>query len=1109
MKRSKKMILFLLFLLVVIGVGIIFLFKGFGLVSCDREYKENSIIYIDSFNYNISKKDQVESQELAYQLSFDIDCSVDKESSIKELIVLVESVKLLEYSDFHFTIESCNTENVTLSSSTESLSYVKLNYKVDNPSIKVKAVVKISTNYLINDINRFLRIKCSSNQSYEIVDSNQLLDRGYFNIHYVDDSNIHYVFDEFSESYKVITVTTQSEFFEIPEIYKGHPVTAIATGAFRDCTNLKSIIIPDSVTSIGSGAFAGCPNIERAVIPVIAAKYLPKTNLKEIVITSGTDIMANTFSYCLSLESIVIADSIINVDSNAFFGCINIEKATIPTSVIAALPKDNLKEVVITSGTSIEKTAFSDCSNLTSITLPNGIRNIGERAFYNCSNLIQFVIPESVTSIGDYAFTGCGMLENLTISNSITSMGNFVFNNCGSLVNVYYEGSIEDWCNGPITGSSFFLATNSNHFYLLNSESEWEEATRITIPDTITTIKTSQFYGFNNVLSIVLPSSIKSIETFAFYDCSSLTSLIIPESVTSIESDAFLSCFRLVEVYNYSSLNIRTQSETFGKLGYYAKVVHMKEEPSSLFKTTDGFLFYKDFLGKLTLISYEGMETDIILPASIDGSNYSIHDYAFDRKEQLTGITIPKSITSFGDNVFGGCSNLMNIYYEGSIEDWCSLSFNTASTNPMFFAHHFYQKNSKDEWEEVTIIEIPNTITKVGNYQFYGFNGVTSITLPNNLISIGTSAFYDCSNLESITIPNSVTSIGEDAFSECNSLEYATIPAIAIPSLPKNIVKEVVVTNGNTIEEAAFSNFSSLERIVLPRSIKSIGSNAFGGCNSLISITIPFVGSSIVATSNTHFGSIFGASSSSDQSKYVPESLKEVIITGGEYFTNESFLDCNSIESITIPKSITSIGTNVFYNCSGLKRVYYEGSIEDWCKLSFHDNAYGNPMYYSSHFYLKNSNNEWEEVTSIEIPKNITTIGEFQFLGFNNVRSIILPEGIKSIKKSAFNRCSGLESINLPETITSIGEYAFSKCENLIRVVLPNKISKIENYTFYDCESMKEVYYKGSSPEWESIAVADYGNEAFTNITIFYYFETEPAEEGNYWHYVDGIVTKW
>lgn len=1091
-------------------MGITFFYKGWGLSSCgNKDKKESDSIYIDSFNYYISKNDQIESQELAYLLSFDIDCTVDKKSSIKEFSVLVESVRMLDYSDFHLTVDFCNTENVTLSSFTSSLSYVKLNYKVDTTSIKVMANVRITTNYLIDDISKFLRIGCFSSQKYEIVDTYKLLDNGYFNIQYVDNSNIQYVFDDFSESYKVMTVTTQSESFEIPEIYEGHPVKAIASRAFRDCENLKSITIPDTITSIGSHAFTECPNIERAVIPANAAIYLPKNNLKELVITSGTDIPANTFENCMTLESIIIADSILNVGSNAFAGCTNIKKAIVPTTVIPALPKDNLKEVVITSGTKIDNSAFYECNNLTSITLPNGIVSIGEQAFYNCSNLTQFTIPDSVTSIGDYAFTGCGMLENITIPNSITTMGNFVFVNCSSLTNVFYEGNIEDWCNGPVTGSAFFLSSNSNHFYLKNNAKEWEEVTSITIPDTITTIKTSQFYGFNNVLSIVLSDSIKSIGTYAFYDCSSLTSMIIPESVTSIAADAFHSCYRLVEIYNYSSLNIITGSEDYGKLGFYAKVVHMKVEPSNLFKTDDGYIFYKDFLGKLSLISYEGKDTDIILPTSMDGIKYSIHDYAFDRKEKLTDITIPNSITSIGNNVFGGCSNLMNIYYNGSIEDWCNLSFNTPSANPMFSALHFYQKNSNDEWEEVTSIEIPKTITKLGNYQFLGFNSVTSITLPNNLISIGTSSFYDCSNLESITIPNSVTSIGRDVFLECINLEYAMIPVLAIPSLPKDIVKEVVVTNGNTIEEAAFSNFSSLEKIVLPNSIKSIGNNAFGGCKNLVSITIPFVGSSIVATLNTHFGYIFGATSSNDQSQYVPVSLRDVIITGGEYITNEAFLDCSSIENITIPNSIKSIGTKAFYNCSSLKNIYYEGSIADWCKLSFKDNAYGNPMYYASHFYQKNNNKEWEEVTRIEIPDSITTIGEFQFLGFNNITSIILPEGIKSIKKSAFNRCSNLESIIIPDTVTSIGEYAFSKCESLISIVFPNTLSTIEYYTFYGCESLTEVYYFGSSAEWESMFIGVYGNETLFNITTYYYSETEPTEEGNYWHYVDGVLTKW
>ena len=419
----------------------------------------------------------------------------------------------------------------------------------------------------------------------------------------------------------------------------------------------------------------------------------------------------------------------------------------------------------------------------------------------------------------------------------------------------------------------------------------------------------------------------------------------------------------------------------------------------------------------IIITGYTGDNTVIKLPSEMLGLPVtSIESYAFEDCSGLTSITIPDSVTSIGSGAFSGCSGLesITIPFVGSSIKTASDTyqypfgyiFGTSSytggvsTRQYYYGSSTSSRTSSDYYIPASLKSVTVTGGNILYGAFYGCYGLTSITIPDSIRSIGSSAFYDCSSLTSVTIPDSVTSIGSSAFYDCSSLTSVTIPD----------------------------------------SVTSIGSSAFSGCNSLTSITVPFVG--FGGSSNTHFGYIFGASSYSDNSRYVPSSLKEVIITGGTSIGSSAFYGCSSLTSITIPDSVTSIGSSAFRGCSGL--------------------------------------------TSITIPDSVTSIGSSAFRGCSGLTSITIPDSVTSIGSSAFSGCSGLTSVTISDSVTSIGEGAFSSCSGLESITIPFVGGSIK--TASDTYQYPFGYIFGTDSYTGGVGTAQYYYGSSTSSTTSSYY---------------------
>lgn len=604
----------------------------------------------------------------------------------------------------------------------------------------------------------------------------------------------------------------------------------------------------------------------------------------------------------------------------------------------------------------------------------------------------------TVVAIGTYAFRN-STVRHVVIPDTVTTIGSEAFDSC------YYLSSV-------------------------------------TIPESVTVINGSAFEYCSSLSSITLPSSLQTLGYGAFRECSSLTSVKIPDSITSISDRVFYNC------YNLRSVTLPKEVTYLGALAFANTAIDSIYIPKTLdscntadasyqFNGTNYSMPGGPFFGceNLNNVTFEqGTEqvasslfsgcvglNNISLPNTITTIEYGafrscvrlssvdlnefvtvINNNAFRYCVSLAQVKIPDSVTSIGDCVFDHCSSLKEV----------TLSKGLLSMGYGAFSDTAIEK-----------IEIPKSLDYCGaEFGLYG-NGY-NYDLDGTNYMIGWGPFYHCENLKTVTFESGITTIPSYVFTGCTGFDTITIPDTV-----------------TVIEGSAFRDCLNLKTLTIGNSVTSIGNFSFSQCVQLPKVVIP---NSVNTIGEQAFDECFA--------------LKDVTLSKGLTYLSSGAFSRTAIESIEIPKSLDSCGSDFslygngynyeldgtnymigwgpFYCCENLKTVTFEEGTTQIAS------------------YLFNGCTGLEEIT---IPDTITVVETRAFRDCLRLKKVNIGSSVNTLKDGAFRQCVSLTDINIPETVATIEEYAFYKCHALEKVEIPNASATLGDYVFYECTSLKDV----------------------------------------------------
>ncbi|MCM1226819.1 MAG: leucine-rich repeat protein [Clostridium sp.] len=798
-----------------------------------------------------------------------------------------------------------------------------------------------------------------------------------------------------------------------------------------------------SVKEIGKWSIGWCENLTNVTIP-------------DSVILIGD----YAFNFCSKLTNINIPDSVIHIGEEAFGGCA-FKSITIPNNVIEIgsnvfVGCNNLEDIYVSEDNqnylsdngvlfNKDKTAllrYPLGKTIYEYSIPDSVTSIENGAFSDC-NLKKITIPDGVENIGDYAFAVAKNLKSVEIPDSVTYMGKCVFNVCSNLKSVKIGKGITS-----IQMGAFF---------------ECSSLESISIPDNVTHIGAQAFQGCTSLKSITIGKSITSIQTGAFFECSSLESISIPDNVTYIGVQAFQSCTSLTSITIGNSVT-SIEKETFKNC------------------TSLESISIPDNVTYIGVQAFQGCTS--LTSITIGNSVTSIEKETFKNCTSLESISIPDNVTYIGVQAFQSCTSLTSITIGNSVTSIGKEAFYNTALLKNQIGIKYVDKWVVDCDNDIINADIKEGIEGIADYAFcpdYGIEScLTNATIPDSVVYVGINSFKDTPLLNNQT-----------------GVKYVDKWVV---DCDNDVINADIEEGIEGIADYAFNGCDSLEKIIIPKNIKTIGT-AFYNLKKLKIITIENPECKIYDNSATicnynklyecyYTGVIRGYKNSTAQEyaekyNYKFETIDEPIVTTVvtiepaittttkpyNYLSyvevdkdEDGTYDCvrildydKSMISVEIPAEInglpvTEILDHVFCGCNSLENINVSKNNKSFTS---EDGILFNKDKTELISYPAGKKN-----SEYVIPDSVTSIAPYAFENCSNLTNATIPNSVSSMSFAIFLRCYNLTNVTISDGVPYIGDGAFFGCSGLTNITIPKSVEFIESQAFANCSSLESITIK-------------------------------------------------
>ncbi len=766
--------------------------------------------------------------------------------------------------------------------------------------------------------------------------------------------------------------------------------------------------------------------------------------------------------------------------------------------------------------TGIGRSAFYDCTEMTSVNIPTTVTKIENSAFYYCTALTSVFIPESVTTIGEWNFFSSDELTTVTLPSTLQSIGDETFSSCAKLTKVTCRAKkppvIGSYCFASVSTKSLYVPADamsiyqadsnwSSPFSTVNEMPEYDFTSsnlkyRITSYNTamclgstiaspsgnwrvpseasyqgvnymITAVGDRAFFQCSNITTIILGNNVETVGVYAFYGCTSLTNLNLGH-VKTLKDCAFGDCRGLTQV------TIPNTVTSIGVYGFGGCGLTSVLIPASV-----------QFLGERIFYSCTSLENIYVE----DGNPNYVSDSGVllnkARTELLvypigrpsTSFTVDEGITSIALGAFGYSQYLQRVVLPSSLTsiDYLAFAYNSAltevyceaSTPPTVMEYAFVStiensgltlsvpRDSKSAYEAADVWrDFPNIVERCYDFRFgLLYYNITGENTVEVTCDNPNGGTYDSYSM--IDVPS--TAIHG---------KFYTVTAIGDKAFSEcyNLPKVVLPSTIKTIGWMAFYNCYKLTEINLPENLTTIENYAFYSCSSLANVEIP--------ASVTWLGYYAFCHCSSLTEVYIPNSVKTI--------NYGAFYACTNLAKITIGGGVTSIGDRAFYDCTELTTIICNATTPPYINSgTFLDTHYSNAQLFVPKGTLSayQSADYWRNFTNItEMNCDFEQDGIYYNIISTNPARVEVT--YLTSNNNNYNNYSG--EVNIPETVThggttytvtAIGAHAFDMCKSLTAVTIPNTVTNINDYAFHYCQSLTSIDIPNS--------VTRIGNEAF------------------------------